>query len=185
MKTFQSIITGFVIIAFLVIVVSNCSKENCDRCTITEAEKSFVAYKGSERLVFKNDSSAILDTLQVSITPALAHCSEPCSDAQGSITVSIYLFHHLRNMNLAVYHDIVPYAYPLNSASSDLKFYFNMPVQTVLINSVSYNDVYITSIDSTMIPFAERDNTPWQIYYSKSKGFIRFRMLDKSNWDIM
>ena len=55
-------------------------------------------------------------------------------------------------------------------------------LQSMTINSILYNDVYVPSVDSTTIAPDDRNSVPWKIAYSKSRGFIRFYMVNGQTW---
>jgi hypothetical protein len=67
----------------------------------------------------------------------------------------------------------------------DVIFYdLNVPTQTVVVDGTTYNDVYSVQTDSTKIDTSnwDKQKIPWKIDYSKSKGFVRFHMVNGQTW---
>src|SRR6188474_2469809 len=104
MKKLPVIIICLLILGFISILVANCQKDNCNNCQITQAEESFIVYSGSATIVFKNDTTGMLDTMRTSgAHKELAHCSLPCEASEGSVYCNL-TFSHLAPCIFSIYH---------------------------------------------------------------------------------
>jgi hypothetical protein len=63
-----------------------------------------------------------------------------------------------------------------------IEFLITGTLNSMTINGTTYNDVFVTSINPATIPSSYKSKTPWKINYSKSKGFIRFYMVNGQTW---
>ena len=157
----------------------SCKKNDC-RCGLTQQEESIVSfYHVGNIAVFKNDMTGVFDTLHMPrIDGNLANCSSPCTNGDESLDAYCD-FSHLKECQVKVYQNTTPYISNVGTISN---FELTGSLQTMTINSVNYNDVYVPSVDSTQIADSLRNSVPWKIAYSKSKGFIRFYMVSGQTW---
>jgi hypothetical protein len=152
-----------------------------------QEEALLPAYNNSDIAVFKNDTTGVFDTLLVkSKGKNWSGCEMPCSETYSSMTIWCLFLHN--NFGISVSHsqtpvDRIPGMFIDNGYS--ISFHEKGAIPSITINNITYNDIYITSIDSTTLPLNPSDlgNTvPWKIYYSKSKGFVRFCMTNGQTW---
>lgn len=187
MKKVSSIITLCVYALLLCSVFFHysCSRDHtdCSRCQITPQEEALLCYKQGDIAFFKNDMTSVYDTLHVtSKGPMPSGCSDPCRNTYGSISANISFSPvYLSGCDVDMAHNSTA---PAISYSNPYGAYFPQSgsLQTMTINSIAYNDLYVTSIDSTKISAGFRNSVPWKIAYSKSKGFVRFYMTNRQTW---
>jgi hypothetical protein len=160
----------------------SCKKENdCSDCYLTSEQTALIIYMQGQKVIFKNDSTNIFDTLFVKdIGSQLSSCSSPC-DQQSSHCVEVFSFSHFNEFNFEVSTSSqIPIIY-----FNNLKYIFelNVPTQIATVNSSTFNDVYSVHVDSTtIVSNGDKLKVPWKIDYSKSKGFVRFYMINGQTW---
>ncbi|NTW32379.1 MAG: hypothetical protein HGB12_07110 [Bacteroidetes bacterium] len=170
----------------LLALLSCIQEKNCGgSCSpLSNEELAFICYSGGEKVIFKNDTTNVFDTLYVdSKGTSPVNCSDPCGVPNGSIGASIDF---LGGFSLRIdRHNQPPYLMFFGSNYAHYTFVLDVPHQTITVNSITYNDVYSVQElqDSTsIISNGDQLKVPWKIDYSKSKGFIRFYMTDGQTW---
>lgn len=161
---------------------------DCSSCQMTLQEEALLpAYNKDDIVVFKNDTTGVFDTLHVtSKGKNLSTCEDPCSDTYSSMSIWCLFLHN--NFIIGVGHSLTPVNRMPGIGISNgysISFLGRGTIPSITINNISYNDIYIYTIDSTTIPVNPPDlgNTvPWKTYYSKSKGFVRFYMINGQTW---
>ena len=158
----------------------SCEKETDCNCGLTPQEEAIVSfYHVGDIAVFKNDMTGVFDTMHVPrIDGFLSNCSSPCKNADETIN-AYFDFSHLNECMVAVLENSTP---GINISGTSFGFNLNGSMLSMTINSTNYNDVYVPSIDSTKIAVNSRSSIPWKIAYSKTKGFIRFYMVNGQTW---
>ena len=178
----------FVVVLFGILLNSSCFTEiTCPGCKLTPEEES-ICYSQYEKIIFKNDVTNFLDTLSVSgIFRNASNCSDPCEKGASS-AYSPFSFVHLSFGSVYATAGGTPFIGFYKTASSyfDAPFYYfqiSVPTQTITVNSITYNDVYRVQTDSTAIDsIGDRLKVPWKLEYSRTRGFIRFYMLNGETW---
>ncbi|MGD0709545.1 MAG: hypothetical protein ABR968_00020 [Bacteroidales bacterium] len=159
----------------------SCKKDECSGCYLTNDQLAFLIYTKGQKVIFKNDSTNILDTLYAEGTAwGYSACSDPCNEQSGSAQVN-FTFSNLNESQFWINAGQGSSSYPFIQffGKSDYTFFINPPTQIVTVNGTTYNDVYLAQIDSTNIDsHGEKLKVPWKIYYSKSVGFVRFYMMN-------
>ncbi len=159
----------------------SCKTNNCSDYEITQQEIAFLsAYNQGDIAVFKNDSTGIYDTMHVTDKSyGTMYYYEPCNQSVNVALSVDYDFSHINGGTIQIIHVESPeivffgggYVFELDGSS-----------QSMFINGINYNDVFVTSIDSTTISSINHNKVPWKINYSKSKGFVRFYMVNGQTW---
>ena len=161
----------------------SCKKEDdCSGCYLTNDQLALMVYTKGQKVIFKNDSTNTLDTLNVEdISYCPSNCSSPCYFGTGCVEAN-FTFSHLSQFYILISplsNDCLLSTHFAEGYGFDL----NTPTQTVTVNSTTYNDAYIVQVDSTTINHnGDQLKVPWKIYYSKSKGFVRFFMVNGQTW---
>jgi hypothetical protein len=192
MKKTTSIITTlglFALLSCVIVFYLSCKKKEkevitcTDDCShLSDAELAFLCYTQGQKVIFKNDTTNILDTLIVLNKGTDSwQCTSTC---EGQSIYASFAFSHLEQFNFSIpHHNSDPNIYfPCGLAAYG--FVLNVPVQTIAVNSTVYNDIYsVQGQDSAIIrSWGDQFQIPWKIYYSKSQGFVRFYMLDGQTW---
>ena len=156
-------------------------RSDCSKYEITQQETAFLsAYNKGDIAFFKNDTTGVFDTLHViDMGYGSGYYGEPCNKTVNTALNAQFSFSHLHGCGVYIWHNTIPeiiYSY------TNYEFLLSGSLQSMTINSTSFNDVYIPSLDSTKITSADRNSVPWKIAYSKSKGFIRFYMVNGQTW---
>ncbi|MFI5164190.1 MAG: hypothetical protein ACHQHP_02965 [Bacteroidia bacterium] len=182
-KTFQ---IRLLLFGFIILLFYSCNRDHtdCSQCQITPQEEALLpAYNVGDIAVFKNDTTGVLDTLNItSKSGNISGCSYPCNNTDGSMSIWGIVFHN--HFSVGVAHSPTPNnTIPgIGFDGANVNFPVTGSIQSMTINGTTYNDVIITSIDSTKILSASRTQVPWKINYSKSKGFVRLYMLNGQTW---
>jgi hypothetical protein len=165
----------------------SCKKEDdCSGCPqLSNEELNFICYNQGDKVVFKNDSTNIFDTLTIYIkviNPTF--CSDPCNKPNGSVIANFSFSHLLKSGGIGIQsHNETPEIGFDGPSYNSYNFPLSGNTQTVTVNSTTYNDAYIVQVDSTTINHnGDQLKVPWKIYYSKSKGFVRFFMVNGQTW---
>jgi hypothetical protein len=173
-KLFSGILKALIIFVGIALVFYKCSKDsNCSPCQITNSEKDFMCMKQGDVEIFKNDSTGTLDTLKISqIEETRGNCSSPCNNSISGYWIQ---FSHTYwwNMDIEIYHLIPPKIRLFGAFSSLQEFILQGPTQIIVVNGITYNDVYSIEADS-----GQQATPCFKIDYSKSKGFVRFYFKD-------
>ena len=164
----------------------SCKKDCSTPCDLTASEKSFFScYNNPENILFKNDVTSVTDTLVVNgMGLQTSTCSSECGTDYTSYGAIIGwpTFHPIGSIEMGVWHGNPP------SIGIEGKHWYGCdligPTQTFIVNGTTYNDVYSVQIDSTRIDTCaiDKPKIPWKMYYSKSKGFVRFYMVNGQTW---
>jgi len=181
-QIFQIKLSELTVIGFFLLLFFSCGRDpDCSECQITEQEKAFLSiYNQGDISVFKNDSTNAVDTLTArNKGESWSGCSDPCSNTSGSLSVGFAssTFSKLNGCTIIVGHNSTPMI-----SYTDYFFPLSGTLQAMTINSTTYNDIYLPSIDSSIIDNSYRNSIPWKIAYSKSKGFLRFYMINGQTW---
>jgi hypothetical protein len=170
-----------ILLCGLIFYTSCRSETECSGCKLTNEQIAIICYTQGQKVIFKNDSTNILDTLNVvQKYYNTYHCSSPCNGGYGEVGATL-TFSHLTEFSITIY------AQPKIIASfgdnnNNFPFFFGN-TQTVTVNSTTYNDVYSVQTDSTrIISFGYQQKVPWKIYFSKANGFVRFYMTSGQTW---
>ena len=155
-------------------------RSDCSKYEITQQESAFVSeYNKGDIAVFNNDTTSLFDTLHVTDKNFTTQSySAPCNKTVSVAINVLVTFSHLYGCNVGMAHNKTPEII----YGSQYDFQLNGSLQSMTINGTTYNDVFVTSIDSTTIAISDRNELPWKINYSKSKGFIRFYMVNGQTW---
>lgn len=176
-----------------------CNKKS-DTCSYTpdpnlnSSELKWVSCYANHQVVwFKNelgDSTSASADYSIYTHGPLANRSapEPC-DVGYQTAWNILKFSNIElQIFLTVEHYYPPYPENLNSAGASFdgnfttyKFY-NCTIQNgVVVNSKTYNGVYIIQIDTTK---GAKPTTPavWQAYYTQANGIIQFKTGGGHTW---
>jgi hypothetical protein len=158
----------------------------CTGCFLTKDEISFIPYSSGNSISFKNDSSGINGTLHVISKDSYnAQCSSPCDEKTGTI-LATFSFDNWENFYLDVErHGMPPYVYFSHNGNGWIGYELtlNGTTHNVIINGTTYNDIYTVQMDSINIDtLGDSQIVPWKIDYSKSKGFVRFHMVNGQTW---
>ena len=169
----------FAIILCFLVFHTSCKKEvDCSDCQLTNDQIALMIYTQNQKVLFKNDATNITDTLFVgSIYYEPPHCSSPCDFGTGAIMAN-FTFSQLSPFCFLISSGE---AFPFAQFDGSYSFNLNSSTQYVIINGTTYNDVcsIISNPDSVTIrKNGDQSKVPWKILYSKSKGFIRFYMLN-------
>ena len=181
MKKIYSQLSYCMVFLFVILLQHSCSHDHtdCSDCQITQEEKAFLSvYNKGDKVIFKNDVTAISDTLYVQDKGTHpSGCSSPCNNTAGSIFATISSS-HLAESRIWLYHASSPFIrYENFGSNGSYSFFLNNTMQTITVNSTTYNDIYSVTVDSnTVISYNDQLKVPWKIDYSKSKGFVRFHM---------
>ena len=168
----------------LVIQIS-CKKDNCKDCSqLSNEELSFICYNQGDKVVFKNDIMNIMDTLLITYkyTERL-YCNSTYCGENGAIFANFTFSYLLNGGGIGIlWHGDIPKFGFSGPNTTDYDFPLSGNTQTVTINTIAYNDVYVVQMDSTSIASEYKVKIPWKIYYSKSKGLIRLYMVNGQTW---
>jgi hypothetical protein len=174
-------LSGLICFAFFSLLFYSCSNEIDCNCIITPEEEQLVSfYHAGDIVGFKNDSSGVTDIMHViSKGSNRSGCSSPCANGAADVVTS-FEFSHLLGCRVSVWHRSIP-----NVTFSNATYFFELKetLQSMTVNNITYDDVYVSSIDSTKIEPGNQNRAPWKIAYSKSKGFIRFYMVNGQTWN--
>jgi hypothetical protein len=166
----------------LVFYVSCDTEDNCSQYhPLSSAEEAFICYTQGNQVIFKNDTTNIIDTLVVKDRYIQTdHFSGHCS--VDDEVISDFKFSHLASFGLDLWHGQSPTIW-FGGVHSTYNFPLVGSFQTFTINSTTYNDVYSVQTDSTtIVSNGDKQDVPWKMYYSKSKGFVRFFMVNRQTW---
>lgn len=160
----------------------SCTTHHCSDYEITTEEEAFLsAYNQGDIAVFKNDTTGIFDTLRViNKDYGTTHYDNPCNDFVKTSLRAQFNFTYLEDCWFRIWHNetnIANIAFPVCC-----DFSLSGIAQTLSINGTNYNDVFVTSVDSVTISSIYHNSVPWKIAYSKSKGFVRFYMVNGQTW---
>ena len=170
----------------VILFYASCNNDDCSDCPpLSNYELNFFCYNSGDKVVFKNDTTNIFDTLTIGTKYIMStFCSSPCDNPNGYIEVDFSFSHLLKDggMGIQAHNEIPKISFDGPSPTSYI-FPLSGNTQTIIVNSTSYNDVYIVQIDSTGIDNnGDKQTVPWKIDYSKSKGFVRFYMVNGQTW---
>ena len=172
----------------LIFYISCRSEDDCSNCQITQQEIALLpAYNQGDIAVFKNDTTGEFDTLHVTRkSGTLSGCSYPCNNAGGGMFIWCSVLKN--NFQIDVWHSSTPVTVNTIpgigiSEGYSINFLVRGTMQSNTINNTTYNDIFTTIIDSTKVLTSPPPMiVPWKIYYSKSKGFVRFYMVNGQTW---
>ena len=182
MKKTHSIIKHIVYLLLLcgVCFLYSCYS-NCSKYEITQQETELLsAYNQGDIAVFKNDSTSVIDTLHVIEKDyGSTYYDEPCNKSIHDALGIQIVFSHLHDCGISIEHNKTP---EIHFSYTSYEFPLSGSLQSMTINGITYEDIFITSVDSTMISTNDHNQIPWKIDYSKSKGFVRFYMVNGETW---
>jgi hypothetical protein len=168
------------------IIHISCHKNDCKDCQpLSDEEKAFICYNQGDKIVFKNDSTNIFDTLTIYAKGIDAiYCSESCYQPYVTLFADFSFTHLLRGGAMGIqYHKDIPKISFGGPTYNSYIFPLSGSTQSMTVNGNSYNDIYSVQIDSLGIKSnGDQLKVPWKLYYSKSKGFVRFFMVDGQTW---
>jgi hypothetical protein len=178
----------FIILFVVILIIQSCHNDICTgQCDqLSKAEMKFICYDGGESIIFKNDATSVLDTLITYEKGTISvDCSAPCNKPNGRM-IEGFRLSHLGYMEIHIEsHGQTPFIL-FNGCAPDYEFYlYNLdnPSQTITVNSTTYDDVFSVQQDSVVIDSSgDKQKVPWKIDYSKSKGFVRFHMVNNQTW---
>lgn len=158
----------------------SCNTHDCSDYEITPEEEAFLsAYNQGDIAIFKNDTTGVYDTLHVtSKSYGTGYYFEPCNQSVNDVLNAWFSFSHLKECHFQIIHNEIPKIF----YSNYIQFSLGGSLQSIIINGTSYNDVFVTLIDTTNLSSSYSNNGPWKINYSRSKGFIRFYMVNGQTW---
>ncbi len=158
----------------------SCNKDDCP-CSISNKQMALISYTQGQKVIFKNDATSILDTLYVSDKIFnLATCSYNCNNVYENIEADIS-FSHIGECELDLYHASMLIHFK-GTQDGWYDYPFNGTTYSITVNGTTYNDAHLLQIDSTTIYNLDKPTVPWKCYYSKSKGFVRFYMVNGQIW---
>lgn len=178
------------LLSCVVCLYYSCKRDHndCSSCQLTPQEEALLpAYNKGDIAVFKNDTTGVFDTLYVtSKGKGWSGCEIPCSSTYSYMTIDCMVLHN--NFRISISHMETPVNRipgTLIDNGYTISFREKGTIPSISINNITYNDIYIISIDSTTItvdPHDLENRVPWKIYYSKSKGYVRFFMINGQTW---
>jgi hypothetical protein len=170
---------GQMVILSCVIFFSYSCYSDCNKMELTLQETALLsAYNTGDIAVFKNDTTGVFDTLHVTQKGYGTTSSENCSHPVNNSLNAFFTFSHIGVYHFRIEHNKTPTI----SAFNGYEFLLSGSLNTMIINGATYNDVFVTSIDSTRIPSNYKSKVPWKINYSISNGFIRLYMVNGQTW---
>ena len=121
---------------------------DCSQEEIIPNEPVLLArYNQGDKVVFKNDSSNVYDTMCVTQKDYGSYYEDLCKKIITTSINASFTFSHLSGCSIQIRHNVTPWIwYPDN-----ISFQINSSLQTLKVNSITYYDVYYTSIDSNTI----------------------------------
>jgi len=166
----------------LVFYVSCDTEDNCSQYhPLSNAEEAFICYTQGNQVIFKNDTTNVIDTLYVKERYIQDYYFSGHCTISGEV-IANFTFSHLASFGLGVLHEQSPNIW-FGSVHASYNFPLVGSFQTFTINSTTYNDVYAVQTDSTtIVSNGDKQEVPWKVYYSKSKGFVRFFMVNGQTW---
>jgi hypothetical protein len=101
----------------------------------------------------------------------------------GTIELSPYIYNKKLSsfeFILNVTHDYPEYSENYNSANMDYDYRFSnyTPQNNIIINGVTYNNVYVISMDTV----GHASPAVWQVYYTQAKGILQFNSGGGHTW---
>ncbi len=145
---------------WLVFHVSCKKEDDCSGCYLTDEQKSFLIGVQGQKVIFKNDTTGIFDTLCTEGTfYGPSNCSSPCDNQPGSVATG-FTFSHLSPFGIHI--SSSGEGTPFINFTGGCNFNLDPPTQNVTVNSTTYNDVYSMQIDSTKISNAYKQTVPWK-----------------------
>lgn len=182
---------------------------SCERIVkLSEEDYSWMPYKGNETLVFKSSTGETdtiffirKDTLWGLPDPALStskyeiaaiFCKHLVPYLQNGKPPNSYFEYYFLKLKktMSKKAELV-----IDLSTKDAKFYNLRPIKIDSLNKVNpvsfrtsyeqYNDIYIIGYDDYANDFYNRSNFITKIYWSKSKGLIRYDKKDGVYWELM
>ena len=138
------------LISCVVVFYLSCKKTEtkvitcADDCSpLSNAELAFICYTQGQKVIFKNDTTHILDTLIVTnkyTYPLTWECTSPC---EGQGIEADFAFSQLEQFYIVIpYHNETPLIEFPGGAPAPYGYLLNVPTQTITVNSTTYNDIY-------------------------------------------
>jgi hypothetical protein len=187
---------ALVIFIFCLLFVS-CKQECNDDPNLTSSELSWLSYNGGEVLIFRSNSG-LYDTVYIQNknidlnscqTNSSSKCQHQTQEASisGNFKIQPFYFEiHVGHINSDCSGcGYYPY---LTRYIPDNGLYFSnfSPVNNIVINNITYNNVYILTVDTAHWipqPISEQDATDiWKIYYTKQNGILEFDYWHGLSW---
>ena len=134
-------------------------------------------YNTGDIAVFRNDTTGVFDTLHVTQKGYGTSSFENCNQVNNVLNV-FFTFSHINGGHIQKIHNEAPTI----GVTTYIVFPLTGLIGSMTINGTFYNDVFVTSIDSTTIPSNNKSQIPWKLAYSNSNGFIRFYMVNGQTW---
>ena len=188
MKKYTITISTIGLIALLtcgMVLYISCHKNDCKDCQpLSDEEKAFICYNQGDKIVFKNDSTNVFDTLTIYAKGIISeNCSESCYQPYATLFADFSFSHLLQGGGMGIqYHNEIP-KITIGAYPDSYNFPLSGNTQSFTVNNVTYYDVYIVQADSSEINHnGDQQQIPWKINYSKSKGFVRFYMINGQTW---
>jgi hypothetical protein len=173
-----------IFVAFLTFICSCNKKCEDEEGKLTVEELSWIPYSGGETLIFKGNNNQT-DTLKVDDnviynTPVTGMNSSSCEPKQQSMICKIS--GSMRAMDISTNHknewspDGKPY---ILTSVAVFNFMDYNPQSNILINGITYNDVYIMNVDTSLFT----NKNIWRIYYTKQNGILRYDLTHGEQWE--
>ena len=164
----------------------SCHKNDCKDCPqLTSEELAFICYSKGDKVVFKNDITNTFDTLLIkNKSTERIYCNSTYCGENGSIGASFTFSYLLKSGGIGIQsHNESPEISFDGPSYHSYIFPLSGNTQNITVNSITYNDIYTVQVDAATIN-SQGDSlkVPWKIYYSKSKGFVRFYMTNGQTW---
>lgn len=178
---------------------------SCNRTIrLSDEDYSWMPYKGSETLVFKSNTGNI-DTIFFVRKDTLWGYPDPALSTKKYEEVAIFSKHsdaHLLNNQRLLENYFLKIKKTMSKkaelqidlSAKDAKFY---RLNSIKIDSLSninpisfttsynqYNDVYIINAGGYTDSFQDRSNYVTKVYWSKSKGLIRYDKKNNMYWEL-
>lgn len=173
---------------------------------LTKADRRWMPYLGNESLVFKANSSE-MDTIYLIGKDTLWGHPDPLFSLRKYEILSVFSrfkdmyddgvnFRYLQNTFISIKRTINSGSDLLiNFNSKSAKFYRFNPIRIDSLNSVEpktfrvgqsiYNDVYVFNSEDDNGLYKERNDYITKIYWSKSRGVVRFDKQRGEYWELI
>src|ERR1035437_2720504 len=150
-QIFQINLAGLTLVGFFILFFYSCKrdKSDCSKYQLTQQEAAILsAYNQGDIAVFKNDTTGVFDTLHVANKGyGNTYENDPiCNSSVNDYLFAQFISSHLAKCTVGIRHNLSP-----TIINDYCEFPLNGSLQTMIINSTTYNDVFITSVDSTTI----------------------------------
>jgi hypothetical protein len=191
-----------ILFLFLSLFLMSCVHTN----RLTDKDYKWMPYKGNEILVFKSNIGDTDTIFLIRKDTLLAYPEAQTLNGIKYEIVSVFCKHSDPNMSNNQHRYLEGYFFQVEKAidnrseinillsARDAKFY---RLHAIKIDSLSeenpikletahgqYNDIYIINAEDYLGSFYQRSNFVTKVYWSKSKGLIRYDKKDNIYWEL-